>query len=475
MRWIPLALVVLAFGWTLGFDFVHDDHSLVVANADLAAGDWAALGGQPLTRWMGAGYPYYRPLPMLSYLLGAHHAVNVVLAGLAALAVAALARALGEDERVALAAGCLFALHPAHAEAVAWVSARADLLAGLAALGAWTAHLTERRGLALVFFAAALASKESAAALPLAMLIVRPAGARRLVPFVVIAVAWLGVRGLVVGAPPFALRHQLARSQAAGALWHLALEIGGHLAGAGTARLDFTVRRLASAGGPELWLSGVASALLVALFLKEGRALGLATLALFAPLAGLLALPGTALFALRYLYLPSALVAVVLARACLRAGAWSAVLLGALFALRLALATAPLASARSLWEHETRVSPEWSVAHGNLGLALLAANDPAAETELACAVELAPADGRKPVDALFGLGRARLARRDIPGASKFLEEAFALDPSYPKLAANLGFAYLLGRRPVDARRALERAVELDPRDETSRANLRALP
>ena len=46
------------------------------------------------------------------------------------------ARRLFRDEGAALAAGLLFAVHPAHAESVAWVGGQADLLAAGFGLGA---------------------------------------------------------------------------------------------------------------------------------------------------------------------------------------------------------------------------------------------------------------------------------------------------------------------------------------------------
>ena len=488
-RWLPFALALLVSGWTLGFDYVHDDFSLVKANADLARGDWAQLATAPLTRWMGRGYPYYRPLAMLSYavdeaLFGAgptgHHAVNVLLHGLCALLVCELALALGEDRRVALTAGCLFALHPAHAEAVAWISARADLLATLAALGAWVSFLRERKALALGLFATALASKESAAALPLVMLLcggTRDGSVRRVAPCFAVALAWLVVRGIAVGPTPLALRHQLARvppALAGAAVAHLALEVAGHLAGAGVGRLDFTIHRLGAPGGRALALA--AALLLAGLALADrrrdgARGWGLAALALFAPLAGLLLQPGSALLALRYLYLPSALVVLGLARATARVSLLVPVALGLLFGVRLIGALGPFADAHALWAHEVAVSPGWSVAHGNLGLTLAGEGDPAAGRELTQAVALARGEGRQPADALLGLARIRMGANDLPGAAAYLEEAYRMDRNFPRLAANLGFVYLLERRPADARPLLEQAVAQDPADAVSRANL----
>ncbi len=80
---------------------------------------------------------FYRPVVLLSLFLDgrlgggaawAYHATNILLHALCSVLVLALARRLLTPAG-ALAAALLFALHPVHAEAVAFVSARTDLWA----------------------------------------------------------------------------------------------------------------------------------------------------------------------------------------------------------------------------------------------------------------------------------------------------------------------------------------------------------
>jgi hypothetical protein len=104
------------------------------------------------------------------------HAVNVLWAALAAAALGLLAATL-TDARIGLAAGLLFAAHPVHVEATAGVVGRAELMAATGYAIALLCALRASRqrwwlvGVALGS-ALAIASKESGATLPAAVVIV---------------------------------------------------------------------------------------------------------------------------------------------------------------------------------------------------------------------------------------------------------------------------------------------------------------
>ncbi|MCM2334477.1 MAG: hypothetical protein NDI82_11100, partial [Anaeromyxobacteraceae bacterium] len=139
---------------------------VTLGNPPILDDGWAALDN-PLTYSLGnvgrifrelygfAGEPSvrgpYRPITTLTYALNyavhgrwppGYHAVNVALHVGASLLVLALARRLalaalpGQAARVALLAGLLFAVHPAHVEAVATVFGRTEPLSTCFALGA---------------------------------------------------------------------------------------------------------------------------------------------------------------------------------------------------------------------------------------------------------------------------------------------------------------------------------------------------
>lgn len=183
---LGLALLCLAaYGMTLTQGaYVHDDAWIVGGNALLDAG--AAGAGSLLTTgyWeaaLGGEAPVqqYRPLLMLTFLAQRltsgtaaqpMHAVNLFLHWLAcALLYAALRRRLSKD---AAAAGALaFAVMPTHAEAVAALTGRSELLAADLLLGAWLLleGTASRRRLAAgaALFCAALFVKEHALLFPL--------------------------------------------------------------------------------------------------------------------------------------------------------------------------------------------------------------------------------------------------------------------------------------------------------------------
>ena len=104
----------------------------------------------------------------------AYHVVNWLLhAGVTVLLFLVLKAILGTQLRcdwVAFAAALLFAVHPIHTEAVASIVGRSELLAAGFLLAAWLFHVRGRAILALLCFALALLSKESAIAfLPLVL------------------------------------------------------------------------------------------------------------------------------------------------------------------------------------------------------------------------------------------------------------------------------------------------------------------
>jgi tetratricopeptide (TPR) repeat protein len=169
----------------VGHDFVWDDRSILMPN--LARSEGSRLGEILTSDFFHehqeqVAFDYWRPLVVLSHLVewslfgerpAGYHAVNAVLHAATALLVFLLGlQALGRPAP-ALAAGLLFAVHPVHVEVVAWISGRSDLLLGLfltlALASDWQADRTGRRrwqALALLGFAAALCSKESAAVFP---------------------------------------------------------------------------------------------------------------------------------------------------------------------------------------------------------------------------------------------------------------------------------------------------------------------
>lgn len=148
--------ILLAFGlifaaalqasWsTLDRYFISDDFAYVGRFYHLSLREWPALF---VNDWSGGIWgstlPELRPFAALTFLVDAHfwganplgyHLTNLVLdAGCASLVGLIVWRLHGAPLWLGCAAGILFAWHPAHAEPVAWITGRVDMLGTLAYL-----------------------------------------------------------------------------------------------------------------------------------------------------------------------------------------------------------------------------------------------------------------------------------------------------------------------------------------------------
>jgi protein O-mannosyl-transferase len=191
------ALVLLgavAGAWATSFrgTFQFDDWNVIVDEPRVAS----------LAAWWGS-MPGIRPLLKLTWAanhesglgVAGFHAGNLAVHAVAALLalrllrhVAARAGVDGPAARAApLLGAVLFALHPVQVEAVTYLSGRSASMAGALALGSAVAWLSAREGgrgwmgwgLSPLLFAAALATKESAVALPAGLLLLAAIDVRR--------------------------------------------------------------------------------------------------------------------------------------------------------------------------------------------------------------------------------------------------------------------------------------------------------
>lgn len=187
--WAMPAIVVLAIAASItGIvnQFTYDDRYIVELNPLMKsfAGWWRTFGASYWPKdWGGDGY---RPLTILAfkieYALGGgspmpFHAANIALYGAACVLVYGLARRVFEPERrwAAWVAAALFAVHPAHVEAIAGVVGQSELLVGISLLSATLLYLGDRQRGALrpstaawiaVLYAIGCFAKEHAIVLP---------------------------------------------------------------------------------------------------------------------------------------------------------------------------------------------------------------------------------------------------------------------------------------------------------------------
>lgn len=229
-HWHILAAVLgatfVAYARTLSFEFVHDDFLQLVNNP--AIHSWRYLP-RYFTENVWAGvYPgipgnYYRPLFLLWCRLndamfgdqaGLWHLTTVATHLLTTALVYFLVLRLAGDRLTAGIAGLVFGLHPVHIEAVAWVSGVTEPLLGVFFIGAFLGYLKYREGgrragawmaFALCLYVLGMLEKETAVILPAIICVYEwlygdvPAGDH---PW---SIRFLRARRAVRGAAPFVL------------------------------------------------------------------------------------------------------------------------------------------------------------------------------------------------------------------------------------------------------------------------------
>jgi tetratricopeptide (TPR) repeat protein len=478
-RWLQLALVcacaALAFANTLANGFVWDDQLLVLSNPWLEGpqhlGDifgthfWGFASRGDLSR------NYYRPLVHVTLLLcraafglqpWGYHLVML----LGHMAVSGLVYRVGllfcaqrpGGWLAALAAGLLFAVHPIHTEAVAWVAAINDVAMALGVLLALYLLMTSTPGLTLRSALAGLAFL-------FALLFKEPA---------VLLLGMVGVWDVMRGGRAWSLRQWLGRYAplAVALVLYAALRIHAlaglgrtvHHSSLGTAgyvlnALPLLAQHLGALALPlELnsfhvfepvdspWapqvLSGLAAlaslAIAAAVFWRRAPSALVALAWCLLPLLPVLYIPalGSNTFAERYLYLPS-VGFLLLVGMGLEALGRRPLVLGAL-AVGVLAGGAATASRNTVWHDNLSLwldvqskSPEAPEIHEGLGLALL---DRGRTAEAIAHLERAP---RNSAPALRNLGVAYAREGRLQEAEATLGQAVRLEPDNAGAWSNL--------------------------------------
>ncbi len=201
--WAPA--VGNGFVWDDQYDILRSDrlhHARAVVDVFLHHAMWSA--DQPET-----AISTYRPLALATLAVdwqlwhtraAGYHATNVLLHVLATLALfLALTRIIGDPRAAALLA-LLFALHPANAEAVAWINGRSEMLAlGAGALALWAACTQRWLAMAVALLAAMLGKETGVVFVPLAVALAAGGRARALVAAALATIAYAALRGFALG------------------------------------------------------------------------------------------------------------------------------------------------------------------------------------------------------------------------------------------------------------------------------------
>ncbi|MFQ5601456.1 MAG: tetratricopeptide repeat protein [Candidatus Krumholzibacteriia bacterium] len=492
-------LAMIAFAAVVpGGGYVFDDHVLIERNSDLRRGDvwWASFGRDYYATSEQPGLSgYYRPIAVLcnAFDVGVwrsgprgSHLTNVILHVLASLAVMPALCALGASSSVAWVVALVFAVHPAHAESVAFIAGRVDVLAALfVLLGVAAAGSRSRFDWLGVGLAALLAflSKEIAIVLPVLLIVVwrRRAAADPGAP------AWPPAQvAAVVAASLFVL---FLRHRALGDL----LPSSAHAArpeGAALLPLQTLLFSLASLFAPARLVSmepdpshlgllrlGAGAAVVLGVWGFAFRsASGARPLLRNAAIAGgvtllpvMNLLPQETQLSERFLYLPSVFLLAPLGVLAslgwqrgrvVRAATTTAgvLLLAALLGLSSWRAEAWRTDVR-LWRQAVREEPERAAFWDRLGLALTERRSYAeAEQALRRAVTLDP----QYFNALHNLGVLLQSTRRLPDAAEAYREALRVRPRSVSAHVNLGRVLRQSRDLEGAYREFQAALQIKP-------------
>jgi hypothetical protein len=505
-RWLLVAIVAAysaLYARAVDYDFVWDD---VAEIANARSFDGPLLDGLRMTQveridpalahteGVVLAYDSYRPVLFASYWLEIHawgrrpgpmHATNLAVGAIGILLAHALARRL-LSPRLALAATAIFALHPLHVEAIAYISGRGDLFAGVLALAATLLALRASQAAraaragwvaaSAAAFALSLLAKESCIGLPVALVAIGWAiGAPRrdaIIPAVLAAVAAAVVvlRATVIAtSSSLALGDALARLPAV------------YLDDARSVLLPLelsTDQALDPAHVVPAWvIVGLAVAAALALVIRRGWPARLPAAitglvwwgVLVAPSA--VAILATGVVSDRYLYAPLFGAAIALVAAAAALVRWRPALRWPVVAAAIAwgaLCTFVTWQQVAVWRddlaldsHAVAAAPRSGAAHWRLGnIHAQAGRWDEAIAELEIATELDPAN----FHALDNLGVALLRTQRYAEAEAVLVRAVAASPAPSSFRPlfNLGVSRLaLGRRS-DGCAAIRRALAVRP-------------
>jgi protein O-mannosyl-transferase len=487
VNWLPLLPVILGFVLylpSLTYDFVYDDHWTVDGNPHLRI--WPGVDRVFTSDiWGLTSYParsnYYRPAFFLANWATAHsisespwafHLVNVLMHALAVALVWMVSMNLVSDRRVAFIAASLFAVHPIHTEAVAWITDIVDLGCTVFFLFAVFLYTRAGRGSAVTDLAiaasyfAALLWKEPAATFPLVvvaydLIIRREVQWRRYVPVVSVTAIYFLLRYQALGGiVPIAYHTAMKASEypliaATGLGTYLSKLIA-------PVELSMYYDPVAPSLAYGLLLAGVIAA--GALLWRRHREISWATFWIVLTLSPALAVSRISMpISERNLYLASVgyclVIALLLSKLEWRLGSVLAAALAGLFAIGTLGRLAVWRDDLTLYSTTLRTHPNAPIIRMNLATELARRGDLAGALEQVDIVLTA-----SPSDTGVLANKATLKSRqgDWQSATDACTRALALDPKMASCLRLLAMADQQSGNLASALQKLDRALSIEP-------------
>lgn len=498
----------LSYANSLLNPFIWDDIALVVRNFHI--GD---LGYFPRLFLEGSYHQditgnFYRPMLMASFALDyrywalepfGYHLMNLFLHLSNALLVYCLAWIISKKKTVSFLAALLFAVHPAHTEAVTYISGRGDPLAAFFCLLSLLCFIrfTGQEGarkaafyiVSVFFFAMAVFTKESALVLPAFFALYsacftegkpRLSAAIPYIPFLAVialflyirnvALAGIGDAGSYISTIPFSCRLLTAPAVVVEYIKILAVPVGLHME-----RMDFLFNVVESAKDPRFLVPSVflVSAALALTFWRNRPKMLLFGTAWF--IIGLLPflniVPINAFVAEHWLYFPSIGFFIAVSVLFDRLTRFRSIRLcvKAFIVVLVLMLSALTIKQNHIWgnpllfyNYTLAYSPESTRLHTNLGIEYFNRGlFDKAESEYMESLRIEP-DGKNTVYHLLNLAALYYYQGREDEAFNAYKKAIAADPLVPVTYANLGDIYYRKGKYRDSISMFRKALEIAP-------------
>jgi protein O-mannosyl-transferase len=511
------AVAFLVYCNALNGSLIWDDETQIVKNQTIrsvsnipgafTSGFWSFYSDNP-----HLPINYYRPLQTVSYIMAyalggvspqPYHALSIGFHILTSILIFLICLELGLPIGAALIGGLLFAVHPAHTEAVAWIAAMPDILCGaFYASSLWAVLRWENTKsrfwivISAVSFLGALLAKEMAITLPLIVLLILVFYKRLpgkwsavisiAIPYAIAVATYLLLRGISLG---FMMKSQLPVSASPLSWMTLAVDCAVRYLRYAIVPYPLVACHLLPISFADRIGSSVVSILVLIAVLfavvrirRSAPNLAVWPIAFFVmliPVLFLKSISTTAFFAERYLYIPSIAMVIFVASlaACLK---WRYLKPALYVAIAL---FAGLAFARNFdWANTEKLcratlqhEPGAVMFRNSLAsIYLNRGEEGLARSNFESALRYW--NDKKFVQLPFmgymsylGLGMLSLRAGKHAEAQGYLERALEINPQGDWAQLYLGVISMEGKNNIpEAIQRFERAIQLDPLNETAR-------